>query len=109
MNFEYESYPIGRIAAGPVLNKTDSEAVVAATKEMNHALRPLFEAFEPFLDVVGKDNIGSMLGYQSIVGDLIAAVETVVQEGQKNRVERQKVKHAKIVEELKADLLDGVR
>lgn len=109
MNFEYESYPIGRIAAGPVLNKTDSEAVVAATKEMNHALRPLFEAFEPFVDVVGKDNIGSMLSYQSIVGDLITAVESIVQEGQKNRVEAQKLKHTKIVEELRADLLSGVR
>jgi len=108
-NFEYESYPIGRIALGPPLNESDSKVLVDATKELVRALKPLFEAVEPFVDVIGKDNVASMLGYQDIISQLISAVEGVVYKRQKEEMQRQSDDHAKIVAVLKEDLLDGVR
>jgi len=108
-NFEYESYPIGRIALGPPLNESDSKVVVDATKDLVRALKPLFEAVEPFVDVIGKDNVESMLGYQEIISQLISAVEGVVYERQKEEIQRQSDDHTKIVAALKEDLLDGVR
>lgn len=106
MNFKYENYVIDRISQGPVLGTNDSRAVVKAIKGLLDNLKPLFEAFETFVDIITKEQLGYMLGqsYQGQVGLLINAVAGVVANRQKDKVERLGRRHDKLVAALGADL-----